>query len=282
MEIEFEKALQGLLELNDSQSSQGKFGELFQQMIAASMQICSEKDYGALIQQKAELAEKKYRHKMDASENDSDLYKKLREVVRFEMAHESMSCGKEHEVCCTESNFVEAMGKIRAELEAIVPKGQMDVVQSMGQSLYSDFTQFFVCAVLDMVADVKIYQMKEFRPLQLNAMGKEVRTYVNVIRQQNAKPQKSKTVTHWFKTMMILPAFLFRKLYGVNFLEMFEDSLVQKDAASKMFENFERVFADFSSGDEYKILKDFLESLGLKDCFTVRLKIKKADKPLVN
>lgn len=287
MQNEFDNALEGLLNFKpvDSQSAD-RYNELFKQLISSSMKICSETDYAALVKQKADSVEKKYGVKMETSDDEGDVYKKLREVVRFEMARESILNNREHEVCCTESNFRNAVGKFRGELEKIVPESQMEVLESMSQSLYSDFTNFFVCASMDLIADAKIYQMKEFRPLQLNAMGKEIRTYVNVIKLQNAKPQKSQVVTDWFRSVMVLPAFLFRKLYGVSFVEMFEVPQKLVDDVAHTFNIFQKNFEAFTAGDEYRILHEFLRALNLENCFTVRIKIgdqnRKADKAKVN
>lgn len=285
MANEFEQALESLLNFDPAASSDptARYNTLFKQMISSSMQICNETDYAALVNQKIEAAEKKYGAKVEISEEaGNDPYKKLRELVRFIMARESLLANMDYEVCCTENNLANAMGKIRAELDKIVPESQKEVVDSMGYALYSDFTKYFVCSVFDMIADAKIYQMKEFRPLQLNAMGKEVRTNVNVIHQQNGKPQKSETVTNWFSLMMVLPSFLFKKLYGVSLTEMFEVPQKLKDDSAHMFNIFQRTNESFMPGDEYKILLHFLAEMGLSECFTVRPKVKKAEKPIVN
>lgn len=285
MEKEFEQALNSLLNFDPAGVSDpaASYNALFKQMISSSMQICNSTDYAALVNQKIEAAEKKYGVKVEISEDaGEDPYKKLREVVRFELARESLLANMDYEVCCTESNLANAMGKIRGELDKIVPESQKEVVDSMGYALYSDFTKYFVCSVFDLIADAKIYQMKEFRPLQLNAMGKEVRTNVNVIHQQNGKPQKSETVTNWFSLMMVLPSFLFKKLYGVSLTEMFEVSQKLKDDSAHMFNIFQRTNESFVAGDEYKILLHFLAEMGLSECFTVRPKVKKAEKPVVN
>lgn len=274
MEKVFETALNGLLNFDASaDGAEARYNELFKQMVTSSMQICGEKDYAALVAQKAAAAEAKYGLKIDDAEDDA--YKKLRNVVRFEMSRESAIGKIEHEICCTESNFANAVAMFRAELEKIVPESQKEVVDSMAYSLYSDFTKYFVCTVLDMVADAKIYQMEEFRPLQLNAMGKEVRTNVNALRAQASKPQKSKTVTDWFMTTMILPAFLFRKLYAVSLVEMFGVAQKQIDDAAHMFNMFAKIIETFAAGDEYCILKVLLKEMGLEDCFTVRPKVAK-------
>lgn len=285
---EFEKALEELLNFDDcvNQAAE-KYNALFKQMISASMQICGETDYGSMVKQKIEAAEKKYGHKVEMEEGETDPYKMLRDVIRFEMSREALLAGKEFEICCTESNYKNAMAKFRGELEKIVPQGQQEVVESMAQSLYSDFTNFFVNTTLDMVADSKIYQMKEFRPLQLNAMGKEIRTYANVVKQQNEKPQKSETVTSWFRTMFALPAFLFKNLYAVNMIGMFQVPQKHVDDAAHMFNIFTRTNESFVAGDEYKILLYFLAEMGLSSCFMVRPKTQKsaagvAQKPLVN
>lgn len=282
MENEFESALQGLLnfEYTDAESAE-KYNQLFRSMIAASMKICGETDYSALVQQKIEAAEKKFGAKMEESD-ETDAYKKLREVIRFEMSREAAACSKEFEICCTDSNFNNAMAKIRGDLEKIVPESQKEVVDSIGYSLFSDFTKYFVCTTFDMIADAKIYTMKEFRPLQLNALGKELRTNVNVIRQQNAKAQKSETVTNWFRILMMLPAFLFKKLYAVNMVNMFENSEEQVAIAAEMFEELDAAISQFSAGDEYKVLQNFLKNLQLENCFTVRIKPKNSQKPIVN
>ncbi|MCQ2063059.1 MAG: hypothetical protein MJY99_06945 [Fibrobacter sp.] len=282
MENEFESALQGLLnfEYTDAESAE-KYNQLFRSMIAASMKICGETDYSALVQQKIEAAEKKFGAKMEESD-ETDAYKKLREVIRFEMSREAAACSKEFEICCTDSNFNNAMAKIRGDLEKIVPESQKEVVDSIGYSLFSDFTKYFVCTTFDMIADAKIYTMKEFRPLQLNALGKELRTNVNVIRQQNAKAQKSETVTNWFRILMMLPAFLFKKLYAVNMVNMFENSEEQVATAAEMFEELDAAISQFSAGDEYKVLQNFLKNLQLENCFTVRIKPKNSQKPIVN
>lgn len=280
---DFENALQGLLNFDAAAgNAAARYNELFKQMVTASMQICSETDFDALVNQKIQSVETKYGAKIDFSEDATDAYKKLREVVRFELARESILANMDYEVCCTESNLANAMGKIRGELEKIVPESQKEVVDSMGYALYSDFTKFFVCSVFDMIADSRIYNMVDFRPLQLNAMGKELRTNVNVIRQQNAKPQKSETVTNWFRLMMILPSFLFKKLYGVSLTEMFEVPQKQVDDAAHMYNIFVRSNESFVAGDEYKILLHFLAEMGLSECFTVRPKVKKTEKPVVN
>lgn len=282
MENEFESALQGLLnfEYTDAESAE-KYNQLFRSMIAASMKICGETDYSALVQQKIEAAEKKFGAKMEESD-ETDAYKKLREVIRFKMSREAAACSKEFEICCTDSNFNNAMAKIRGDLEKIVPESQKEVVDSIGYSLFSDFTKYFVCTTFDMIADAKIYTMKEFRPLQLNALGKELRTNVNVIRQQNAKAQKSETVTNWFRILMMLPAFLFKKLYAVNMVNMFENSEEQVATAAEMFEELDAAISQFSAGDEYKVLQNFLKNLQLENCFTVRIKPKNSQKPIVN
>lgn len=282
MENEFESALQGLLnfEYTDAESAE-KYNQLFRSMIAASMKICGETDYSALVQQKIEAAEKKFGAKMEESD-ETDAYKKLREVIRFEMSREAAACSKEFEICCTDSNFNNAMAKIRGDLEKIVPESQKEVVDSIGYSLFSDFTKYFICTTFDMIADAKIYTMKEFRPLQLNALGKELRTNVNVIRQQNAKAQKSETVTNWFRILMMLPAFLFKKLYAVNMVNMFENSEEQVAIAAEMFEELDAAISHFSVGDEYKVLQNFLKNLQLENCFTVRIKPKNSQKPIVN
>lgn len=282
MEKEFEKNLEELLNLKvTDQESAARFNVLFKQMISVSMQICSNTDYETLVNQKIEAAEKKFGVKVELSEEATDTYKKLREVVRFEMYRESLLDNKDYEVCCTETNFANAMAKFRGELDKIVPESQKEVIDSMGYSLYSDFTKFFVCASFDMIADARIYKMKEFRPLQLNALGKEMRTNVNVVKQQNEKAQKSVTVTDWFRTMMILPTFLFRKLYAISFVEMFEVPQKLVDDVAHMFNLFQKSMDAFCPGDEYEILKDFLREMNLIECFTVRPKLK-SDKTVVN
>lgn len=285
---EFESALNSLLNFDDNDCDAAeKYNALFKQMISASMQICGETDFGSLVKQKVESLKQKYGHKVEIEEGEEDSYKMLREAVRFEMSREALLAGKEFEICCTEGNFRNAMAKFRGELEKIVPQGQAEVVDSISQALYSDFTNFFVNVSLDMVADAKIYQMKEFRPLQLNAMGKEIRTYANVVKQQNGKPQKSETVTNWFRTLFVLPAFLFKSLYAVNMIGMFQVSPKHVDGAARMFDIFTRTNESFAAGDEYKILLDFLEEMDLGNCFTVRPRVQKsasdaAQKPLVN
>jgi len=277
MANEFETALEGLLNFKyvDAKSAE-QYNALFKQMISASMQICGETDFAAMVNQKAEDAQKKYGVKMEASEDDADLYRKLRDVVRFEMNRESILNNKEYELCCTESNFKNAESRFRGELEKIVPPGQMEVLESMTHSIYSDFTNFFVSTSLDMIADAKIYQLAEFRPLQLNALGKEVRTYVNVIKQQNAKPQKSQVVTDWFRSVMLLPAFLFKKLYGISFVEMFEVPQKLADDCAHTYNVFQKTFESFCAGDEYIILHDLLRAMNISDCFTIRPKVSKA------
>lgn len=287
MEKEFETALEELqgIKVTDQKSAE-HYNSVFKRMVTASMQICSSTDYDSLVQEKTAAAEKKYGVKVEFSEEATDAYKKLRELVRFEMYREALLNNQEREVCCTESNFAKATAMIRGELDAIVPENQKEVLDSMCYSLYSDFTKYFVCATFDMIADAKIYGMKEFRPLQLNALGKEVRTNVNVIHQHNGKPQKSQTVSNWFRTVMILPGILFRKLYGVSMVEMFEVSQKLADDAAHMYNVFEKSYQSFCAGDEYEILKDFLWELGLNECFTVRPKTTapadKAGKPVMN
>lgn len=276
MENEFENALQGLLNFEyTGPESAETYNGLFRAMVTASMKICGETDFDALVNQKIEAAEKKYGLKMEST-GETDPYKKLRELVRFEMSRDALLAGKEHEVCCTESNFAMAVLKFRSDIEKLVPDSQKEVLDSMAYSLYSDFTNFFVCSTLDMIADVKIYEMKEFRPLQINAMGKEIRTSVNVMAQQAGKPQKSETVTNWFHAMMILPAFLFKKLYAVSMVEMMTAPQKQIDDAQHMFKGFDAVMANFVAGDEYKVLQNFLKDLQLENCFTVRPKVQKS------
>lgn len=278
MQKEFDQALENLknIDVVDEQSA-AHYNEQFKILIGETMQIVNGTDYDALVKAKVEAAEKKYGEKVEFSEDATDAYKKLREVVRFEMFHESLLAGKEFEVCCTESNFAMAMNKIRPEIAKLVPENQKEAVDSIGYSIYSDFTKFLVCSAFDMVADAKIFEMPEFRPLQLNALGKEVRTNVNVVRQQKDKPQKSKVVTDWFLTVMMLPGLLLRHLYAVSLVEMFAVEQKQADCAAHLFNLFQKHKNAFSAGDEYEVLKDFLPPLGIADCFTVRPKVK--DKP---
>lgn len=84
MEKEFEQALNSLLNFDPAGVS----------------------DPAALVKQKIEAAEKKYGVKVEISEDAGvDPYKKLREVVRFELARESLLANMDYEVCCTESNL---------------------------------------------------------------------------------------------------------------------------------------------------------------------------------
>lgn len=275
MQKEFDQALENLknIEVVDEQSA-ARYNEQFKVLIGETMQIVNGTDYDALVKAKIEAAEKKFAAKVEFSEDATDAYKKLREIVRFEMFHESLLAGKEFEVCCTESNFAMAMNKIRPEIAKLVPENQKEAVDSIGYSIYSDFTKFLVCSAFDMVADAKIFEMPEFRPLQLNALGKEVRTNVNVVRQQKDKPQKSKVVTDWFLTVMMLPGLLLRHLYAVSLVEMFAVEQKQADCAAHLFNLFQKHKKAFSAGDEYEVLKDFLPPLGIADCFTVRPKVK--------
>ena len=273
MEKEFERAFAELLKLNVVDQKTAEFyNHTFKQLISASMEICGSTDFDGMVNGRIEAAEKKYGVKVELSEEATDAYRKLRELVRFEMYQESLLNHQEREVCCTESNFATAVSKIRGELDAIVPENQKEILDSLCYSLYSDFTKYLVCAVFDLIADAKIYEMKEFRPLQLNALGKEVRTNVNVIRQQNAKPQKSQTVSNWFRTVMMVPGILFRKLYGISLVEMFEVSQKLADDAAHIYNVFEKDYENFCPGDEYEILKDFLREMNLEQCFTVRPK----------
>ncbi|MCQ2089165.1 MAG: hypothetical protein MJY93_02840 [Fibrobacter sp.] len=82
--------------------------------------------------------------------------------------------------------------------------------------------------------------------------------------------------------MMILPSFLFKKLYGVSLTEMFEVPQKVVDDAAHMYNIFVRSNESFVAGDEYKILLHFLAEMGLSECFTVRPKVKTAAKPVVN
>lgn len=283
MQKEFDNALEGLLNFDHSdKNAEQKFNTLFKQMITASMKIVGDTDYAALINQKIEAAEKKYGAKMEPSEDENDLYRKLRDVVRFEMSREALLANADYELCCTEVNYKNALGKFQGDLEKIVPNGQPEVLASMSQALYSDFTNFFVSETLDMVADAKIYQMAEFRPLQLNALGKEVRTCANIVKQQNSKPQKSETVTDWFRVMFVLPALLFKSQYGVNMVNVFDVAQKYVDDAAHMYNIFRRNMDSFVAGDEYKILLHFLAELGLSNCFTVRPKVADKSKPVVS
>ena len=278
MQKEFDEALENLknIEVVDEQSA-ARYNEQFKALIGETMQLVNSTDYDALVKAKVEDAEKKFSAKVEFSDDATDAYKKLREVVRFEMFHEAALAGKEFEVCCTESNFAKAMNKLRADISKLVPEDQKEAVETIGYSLYSDFTKYLICSAFDMVADAKIFEMPEFRPLQLNALGKEVRTNVNVIRQQNNKPQKSQVVTDWFLTVMVLPALLLRKLYSVSLVEMFEVEQKQADNAAHLFNIFQKHMNAFSAGSEYQMLQEFLAPLGIADCFTVRPKQK--DKP---
>lgn len=289
MQKEFEKALEDLLNFKvTDEKSAAQYNVMFKQMVTLSMKVVNETDFAALINQKVEAAEKKYGAKIEAFEDENDLYRKLRDVVRFEMSREAILNNVDYELCCTEANYKNALGKFQADLEKIVPNGQLDVLASMSQALYSDFTNFFVSETMDMVADAKIYQMPEFRALQLNALGKEVRTCANIVKQQNSKPQKSETVTDWFRVMFVLPALLFKKLYAVNMVNFFDVSQKYVDDAAHMFNIFQRNFESFVAGDEYKILLHFLAELGLSNCFTVRPKVTEQNrgveknKPVVN
>lgn len=283
MQNDFDKALEGLLHVNfDDLNSEKAFGELFRDLITSSMKICAETDFNASVENKIKEAEIKYNSKIDLGD-ETDPYKRMRGAVRFSMLHEAKSCGKEYEICCTEKNLESAMKIIRKDLEKAVPANQLQVIDSMGHSLVSDFADFFVSRTLDMVADIKIYGMKEFRPLQLNAMGKEIRTYANIVSQQNAQPQKSETVSNWFRTLFVLPALLFRKLYAVSMTEMFGKCDNQIQSAKRMFAILDSAMENFSNGDEYKIMKQFLTELGLGDSLTIRPASKKQEnKPLVN
>ncbi len=306
----FDIALEGLQHFEHTDShSEECYNTLFRFLISTSRNINETTDYNALVKQQIEACEKKFGVQMDltedttleddakwaADEKDANhiiikygkgasvTYKILREVVRFTMYRNSVLNNMDHEVCCTETNFANVMGRIRGDLEKIVPPEQRQFLDSMGQSIYSDFTSLFLFAGMDLIVDALIYEMKEFRPLQLNIMGKEIRTNIGIVKSQLNKEQKSQTVTGWFKTMLILPAFLFRKLYMVNFVDMFEGSEKQIQDAARMFHNYELNYASFVVGDEYKILKDMLEELGLSDCFTIRPKfIKVPNKPVVN
>lgn len=274
MQKEFENALEGLLNFDHSEkNAEQKFNTLFKQMISASMKICAETDFAALIDRMARAAEQKYGVKMAPYEDENDLYRKLRDVVRFEMSREAVLANMDYEICCTEENYRNALGKFQADLEKIVPGNQPEVLASMSQALYSDFTNFFVSETLDMVADFKIYKMPEFRALQLNALGKEVRTCANIVKQQNAKPQKSETVTSWFRTMFVLPALQFKSLYGVDMIQAFDVAQKYVDDAAHMHNIFRRNIESFVPGDEYKILLHFLAEMGLSSCFTVRPKV---------
>ena len=278
MQKEFDEALENLknIEVVDEPSA-ACYNEQFKTLIGKTMQIVSETDYDALVQAKTEDIEKKYSAKVEFSDAATDAYKKLRELVRFEMLHETLFAGKEFEVCCTESNFAQAMNKLRPEISKLLPEDKKEAVESIGYTLYSDFTKYLICSAFDMVADMKIFEMPEFRPLQLNALGKEVRTNVNVMRQQKNKPQKSQVLTDWFLTVMVLPGLLLRKLYSVSLVEMFEVEQKQTDNAAHLFNIFQKRMAAFSAGVEYQILQEFLVPLGMADCFTVRPKLK--DKP---
>lgn len=270
MQNEFENALESLLNFSVvDEKSAAQYNDLFKQMVTASMKIVTETDYAALVQQKADAAEKKYGVKMEASD-EKDPYRKLRDVVRFEMSREAALANRSFELCCTDSNYMNALGKFRDEMAKNVKVDQPEVIESMAQALYSDFTSFFVSATMDMVADAKIYQMKEFRPLQLNAIGKEVRTCANIVKQQNAKPQKSETVTDWFRIMFVLPALLFKKLYAVNMVHFFDVQQKYVDKAAHMYNFLQKTLDSYVTADEYKILMNFLAELGLSNCFTVR------------
>lgn len=284
MENDFEKALDALLKFSPNAENSGSdFGELFGNLISSSMKICGETDYESLVNEKVASVEQKFGVKMEQGEADGEPYKKLRSVLRLEMKSEASSRGEDFEICCTEENRKAFLNRIRGELESFVPESGRQFVDSMGDSLYSDFADFFVGCALDMVADAKIYAMREFRPLQLNAMGKELRTYANIVKRQNLQAQKSQTVTDWFKTMFILPAFLFRKLYAVNMVALFENSEGQIANAERMFGVFEEAFSRFLPGDEYRLLKKFQSVLNLDDCLTIRPRRKTAnEKPLVN
>ena len=274
-ENSFDSALDGLLHFKHTDMhSEECYKRLLKFLFASSQKICASTDYDSSIDQMIDDAEKKFGEKFPEPEENGDAYKRLRELVRFEMRHQAILCGKEYEICSTEENFSRAVGKFREELKQIVPESQQEVLNSIGYSLYSDFFDFFVRGSLDMIADAKIYKSKRFRPLQIHAMGKEIRTYINVVAQQNAKPQKSQTVSDWFRTLFVLPAFLFNKLYAINMVELFAVSEERVAEAEKMFRIFERDFAVLEAAGEYEILKAFLTEMHLADCLTVRVKVK--------
>lgn len=284
MENDFEKALENLLKYSQNgESSDSDFGELFGDLISASMKICGETDYGSLADEKAASVERKFGVKMEQCEANDEPYKKLRNALRLEMKSEAISRGADFEICCTEENRKAFLNGIRGELESFVPESGRQFVDSIGDSLYSDFADFFVGRTLDTIADAKIYAMREFRPLQLNAMGKELRTYANIVKRQNLQAQKSQTVTDRFKTMFVFPAFLFKKLYAVDMVKLFENSERQIADAERLFGIFEETFPHFLPGDEYPLLEKFQNVLNFGKCLTIRPRRKTAtEKPLVN
>lgn len=48
---------------------------------------------------------------------------------------------------------------------------------------------------------------------------------------------------------MICLAFLFKKLYAVNMVDLFGDSEAQIAAAAQMFEDFDKAMPQFAAGD---------------------------------
>lgn len=73
-------------------------------------------------------------------------------------------------------------------------QAQNNTFNPMAYPLYSHFTKFFVRVAFDMVANAKIYETKEFFPLQINVMKHEALTSIKAIAEQDAKRKMGKWI----------------------------------------------------------------------------------------
>lgn len=143
---------------------------------------------------------------------------------------------------------------------------EADPESFMKQIFDGQGTQVLSCP-LDLFVDTIIYSdYPQLRPLQFLWLYSEELEFIGNINSTDLDIFPADLLRN-NKVMNIVSSLVFRRLYCVNILNQFKATASDFQTAEKLYQDFLDTADNLRPGDEYRLVKTFIETLGVEDYY---------------
>lgn len=288
----FQGAKKGLARPEDANVRQ----ELLKLLLTVSREICDNTDYESMVLDVGKKLEQKYNIKIEfvVDPNQDTLahlkfadfyhtdvnvvrYKRegyyshyiLHELMHLDMMMDAKRCGTLKVIGHRQSNFDAYMVDYQRHYDMLKKSMDKPAVESLAKQLFTGMSLQTMNCPLDLFVEQKIYDMEDFRPLQLVTLVGMESGNVSAVKQTAAVQQFPQQVKDVNKQLCIVQSLMLKRLYSIDFVAQYVPSQNMLHNAQDYFGRFELALENFAAGDEYKLFEHFAKYLGIIKYFDI-------------
>lgn len=194
----------------------------------------------------------------------------LHELTHLEMNIEASKVDKNCVVYSSKENIEAFYKKYAANFAKVAKKFGAAQAEGFKKQMHQGISLQLMNCPLDLLVEDRIHKkFPSVRPLQFMGLFDQEVTNIKSVEQASKTKEIPYDIIRQNKIMNIVTALHLKELYGVDLVHYYKPTKAELDTALDLYEEYKAYRDDYKPGEEYEMVRYFIEQLGSNDICTV-------------